>query len=58
MQHFLGFQMDKDQQRSDWGNVELTGQQVKYAALDAWAGYSIIEVLFRKYGSVVGQVSR
>jgi ribonuclease D len=50
--------MDKDQQRSDWGNVELTGQQVKYAALDAWAGYSIIEVLFRKYGSVVGQVSR
>lgn len=56
MQEFLGFGLDKSEQRSDWGNVDLSKEQLYYAALDAWSGYGIIEAMFKRYGKNVGQV--
>jgi DNA polymerase-1 len=41
MRH-LGFKLDKDMQRSNWGSTELTQEQLKYAARD-------VEVLLPLY---------
>lgn len=34
VQKHLGWRMDKDMQKSDWGSAELTQEQMKYAAKD------------------------
>ncbi|MBQ4616533.1 MAG: 3'-5' exonuclease domain-containing protein 2 [Mailhella sp.] len=36
--NLLGFRISKSAQCSNWENRELTPQQVKYAATDAWVG--------------------
>lgn len=36
--NLLGFRISKSAQCSNWENRELTSQQVKYAATDAWVG--------------------
>ncbi len=36
--NLLGFRISKNAQCSNWENHELTPQQVKYAATDAWIG--------------------
>ena len=36
--NLLGFRISKSAQCSNWENHELTPQQVKYAATDAWVG--------------------
>ncbi len=37
----LGFRISKSAQCSNWENFELTPQQIKYAATDAWVGREI-----------------
>lgn len=54
---FLGVEMDKEQQLSDWQDKELTKEQIEYSAIDSWVASSIVEVMFRRYRSQVGQVS-
>ena len=36
--NLLGFRISKSAQCSNWENRELSAQQVKYAATDAWVG--------------------
>ncbi|MBR6624668.1 MAG: 3'-5' exonuclease domain-containing protein 2, partial [Mailhella sp.] len=36
--NLLGFRISKSAQCSNWENRELSPQQVKYAATDAWVG--------------------
>lgn len=33
--HLLGIEIDKEQQKSDWSKIELTEEQLEYAAIDA-----------------------
>jgi ribonuclease D len=33
---FLGFRVTKGQKTSNWGRLELTSHQIRYAATDAW----------------------
>ena len=54
---FLGVEMDKEQQLSDWQEKELTKEQIQYSAIDSWVASSIVEVMFRRYRGQVGQVS-
>ena len=51
---FLGYEMDKAQQCSDWANRELSPEQIAYSAVDAWAAYGIVDTLFRRYRDQVG----
>ena len=37
----LGFRITKGEQRSNWSRVQLTDQQIRYAATDAWASREI-----------------
>jgi len=39
--NLLGFRISKSAQCSNWENHELTPQQIKYAATDAWVGREI-----------------
>ena len=39
--NLLGFRISKSAQCSNWENYELTVQQIKYAATDAWIGRAI-----------------
>ena len=41
----LGLPLNKAEQESDWATPELTGRQLRYAALDAWAALQLAEVL-------------
>ena len=43
----LGFRMSKAARTSNWSSVNLTPQQVAYAATDAWAGREIYLKLLR-----------
>ncbi|KAM3575570.1 hypothetical protein VYU27_002562 [Nannochloropsis oceanica] len=52
---FLSIEMDKSQQCSDWGNVELSPEQIKYSSIDAWVAGAIAGNLFRTYKGQVGQ---
>ncbi|TFJ87295.1 hypothetical protein NSK_001627 [Nannochloropsis salina CCMP1776] len=52
---FLRMDMDKSQQCSDWGNLELSAEQIKYSSIDAWVAPAIVGHLFRRYKSQVGQ---
>lgn len=44
----LGFRMSKAARTSNWSAVNLTPQQVAYAATDAWAGRKIYLRLYRE----------
>jgi DNA polymerase I len=44
VQRHLGFKLEKDMQRSNWGSVELTEQQLKYAARDVEVLLPIYEI--------------
>jgi len=52
---FLSVEMDKSQQCSDWGNLELSPEQIKYSSIDAWVAGAIVGNLFRRYKDQVGQ---
>ena len=39
--NLLGFRISKSAQCSNWENHELTPQQIKYAATDAWVGHEL-----------------
>lgn len=41
----LGFRISKACQRSNWGVWDLSAQQQRYAATDAWCGYKIYRYL-------------
>lgn len=43
MKH-LGFKLEKDMQRSNWGSKELTEEQLKYAARDVEVLFPIFEI--------------
>ena len=38
---FLGLRISKGEQCSNWGNIELSPRQIRYAATDAWASRAI-----------------
>lgn len=38
---FLGVRISKGERCSNWGNMNLTARQVRYAATDAWAGRGV-----------------
>jgi ribonuclease D len=38
---FLGLRISKGERCSNWGNIELSSRQVRYAATDAWASRAI-----------------
>ena len=38
---FLGLRISKSEQCSNWGNIELSPRQIRYAATDAWASRAI-----------------
>ena len=40
----LGFRISKDDRLNDWSSAELSSDQIKYAAIDAWAGLCIYNV--------------
>ncbi len=44
----LGFRISKGARCSNWENPELTAQQIKYAATDAWVGREIYLQLIKK----------
>jgi DNA polymerase I-like protein with 3'-5' exonuclease and polymerase domains len=46
-QHYLGREIDKTEQTSDWGN-DLSAEQLRYAALDAEIMWPLVEVLQRQ----------
>jgi ribonuclease D len=46
---FLGFRIPKGTKTSNWSRAQLTGQQVTYAATDAWACRELY-LLFQKMG--------
>lgn len=48
---FLGQEMDKTEQISDWGTPHLSPEQLQYAAADV----AILPELFRKLSQVIGQ---
>jgi len=48
---FLGFRIPKGTKTSNWSRAELTGQQITYAATDAWACRELY-LMFRKMGLV------
>jgi len=52
---FLSVEMDKSQQCSNWGNLELSSEQIKYSSIDAWVAGAIVGNLFRRYKDQVGQ---
>ncbi len=52
---FVGLEMDKSQQCSDWGNRELSPEQIKYSSIDAWVAGAIVGNLYRTYKHQVGQ---
>lgn len=41
----LGFRISKGAQTSNWAKRELTSQQIRYAATDAWVGRQIFQAL-------------
>ena len=49
--NLLGFRISKSAQCSNWENHELTAQQIKYAATDAWVGREIYFHMLRQSGS-------
>lgn len=40
-EHFLGIELDKSYQASNWSTRPLSEQQLAYAALDPWATYQV-----------------
>ncbi|MCL1940193.1 MAG: 3'-5' exonuclease domain-containing protein 2 [Desulfovibrionaceae bacterium] len=38
---FLGLRISKSEQCSNWGNIELSPRQIRYAATDAWASRAV-----------------
>ena len=48
--NLLGFRISKSAQCSNWENHELTPQQVKYAATDAWVGRELYFHMLRQCG--------
>lgn len=48
---FLGFRIPKGTKTSNWSRPQLTGQQITYAATDAWACRELY-LLFRSRGLV------
>jgi ribonuclease D len=46
---FLGFRIPKGTKTSNWSRLRLTGQQITYAATDAWACRELY-VRFRTLG--------
>ncbi len=51
-ENFLGIEVDKTEQKSDWG-VELTKEQLSYAAKDPWLTF----VLYKRLESLTKQPS-
>jgi DNA polymerase-1 len=49
MQHYLGRELDKTPQTSDWSQPNLTPEQLRYAALDA----EVLPPLFDKIGAAL-----
>jgi ribonuclease D len=43
----LGFRISKGAQTSNWAKDELTSQQIRYAATDAWVGRELYQALER-----------
>ena len=37
----MGFRMSKKQQCSNWARLDLTTEQIKYAATDAWVSQQL-----------------
>lgn len=48
--NLLGFRISKSAQCSNWENHELTPQQIKYAATDAWVGRELYFHMLRQGG--------
>lgn len=46
--NLLGFRISKSAQCSNWENHELTTQQIKYAATDAWVGRELYFHMLRQ----------
>ena len=46
--NLLGFRISKSAQCSNWENHELTPQQIKYAATDAWVGRELYFHMLRQ----------
>ncbi len=49
--NLLGFRISKSAQCSNWENHELTAQQIKYAATDAWVGRELYFHMLRQGGA-------
>ncbi|WP_418764933.1 3'-5' exonuclease [Mailhella sp.] len=49
--NLLGFRISKTAQCSNWENHELSPQQIKYAATDAWVGRELYFHMLRQSGS-------
>lgn len=49
--NLMGFRISKSAQCSNWENHELTAQQVKYAATDAWVGRELYFRMLRSGGN-------
>ena len=56
--NLLGFRISKSAQCSNWENRELTPQQIKYAATDAWVGRELYFHMLRQAGSQQPRPSR
>ena len=51
----LGFRISKKQQTSNWEKIQLTEQQIDYAATDAWICRAIFERLNEMYPHLNGR---
>jgi DNA polymerase-1 len=47
---YLGVVLDKDEQTSDWGALNLTRSQIEYAAADAVAVFRLAQKMFPTFG--------
>jgi hypothetical protein len=52
-ENFLGLEVDKTEQKSDWGVAELTPEQLSYAAKDPWLTF----VLYKRLEALTKQPS-
>jgi hypothetical protein len=50
-ENFLGIEVDKSEQKSDWGILELTPEQLSYAAKDPWLTF----VLYKRLEALTKQ---
>ena len=48
--HFLGLDIPKDLQRSDWSAPDLSVEQINYAALDAVVPWQLADLVFDELG--------